>query len=110
MSDPVGNVQHCFTPLAAYIVDTPETAMLACVCRKTSPFTMASYLQFGYSFWHPPCTRSIMLDQLASITVNPAHLKAYFDACTEHRLNGVYTPFWMDWLLTDPSIFLIGVQ
>ncbi|KAG1847303.1 hypothetical protein DFJ58DRAFT_843203 [Suillus subalutaceus] len=28
MSDPVGNVRHCFTPLAAYIVDTPEAAML----------------------------------------------------------------------------------
>ncbi|KAG0692181.1 hypothetical protein DFH29DRAFT_1009184 [Suillus ampliporus] len=24
MSDPVGNVCHCFTPLVAYIVDTPE--------------------------------------------------------------------------------------
>ncbi|KAG6374246.1 hypothetical protein JVT61DRAFT_4259 [Boletus reticuloceps] len=31
MSDPVGNVQYCFTPLAAYIVDTPEACMLACV-------------------------------------------------------------------------------
>ncbi|KAG1785392.1 uncharacterized protein HD556DRAFT_1202432, partial [Suillus plorans] len=47
MSDPVGNVWHCFTPLAVYIIDTPEAAMLACVCGKTSPFTMASYLQFG---------------------------------------------------------------
>ncbi|KAG1900141.1 uncharacterized protein F5891DRAFT_980434 [Suillus fuscotomentosus] len=28
MSDPVGNVRHCFAPLAAYIVDTPEAAML----------------------------------------------------------------------------------
>jgi hypothetical protein len=52
MSDPVGNVRHCFTPLAAYIVDTPEAAMLACVRGKTSPFTMASYLQFGDNFRH----------------------------------------------------------
>ncbi|KAH7920650.1 hypothetical protein BV22DRAFT_1107578 [Leucogyrophana mollusca] len=36
MSDPVGNIRYCFTPLAAYIVDTPE----AC---KTSPFTMATF-------------------------------------------------------------------
>ncbi|KAF8436374.1 hypothetical protein L210DRAFT_3319453, partial [Boletus edulis BED1] len=47
MSDPVGNLQHCFTPLAAYIVDTPEACMLACVCGKTSPVTMASYKEFG---------------------------------------------------------------
>ncbi|KAG0705985.1 hypothetical protein DFH29DRAFT_799255 [Suillus ampliporus] len=31
MSDPAGNVCHCFTPLAAYIVDTPEACMLACM-------------------------------------------------------------------------------
>ncbi|KIK45260.1 hypothetical protein CY34DRAFT_22595 [Suillus luteus UH-Slu-Lm8-n1] len=30
MSDPVGNIRHCFTPLAAYIINTPEAAMLAC--------------------------------------------------------------------------------
>ncbi|KIK20406.1 hypothetical protein PISMIDRAFT_48557, partial [Pisolithus microcarpus 441] len=30
MSDPVGGLRHCFTPLAAYIVDTPEACMLAC--------------------------------------------------------------------------------
>jgi hypothetical protein len=108
MSDPVGNVRHCFTPLAVYIVDMPEAAMLACVRRKTSPFTMASYLQFGDSFRHPPHTRSITLDQLASITVDPAHLEAYFDASAEYRLKGVCTPFWMDWPLADPSIFLMS--
>jgi hypothetical protein len=108
MSDPVGNVWHYFMPLAANIVNMPEAAMLACVCRKTSPFTMASYLQFGDSFWHPPHTHSITLDQLASITVNPAHLEAYFDACTEYRLNSICAPFWMDWPLTDPSIFLMS--
>ncbi|KAG2112324.1 uncharacterized protein F5147DRAFT_771380 [Suillus discolor] len=87
MSDPVGNVQHCFTPLAVYIVDTPEAAMLACVRGKTSLFTMASYLQFGDSFWHPSHTRSITLDQLDSITVDPNDLEAYFDTCAEYRLN-----------------------
>ncbi|KAG2738995.1 hypothetical protein P692DRAFT_201730262 [Suillus brevipes Sb2] len=64
MSDPVGNIRHCFTPLAAYI--------------------------------------------LASITVDPTDLEAYFDACTESRLNGVCAPFWMNWPLADPSIFLMS--
>ncbi|KAG2143329.1 hypothetical protein BD769DRAFT_1297671, partial [Suillus cothurnatus] len=62
MSDPVGNIRHCFTPLAAYI--------------------------------------------LAGIMVNPDDLEAYFEACADSRLNGVHAPFWMDWPLADPSIFL----
>ncbi|KAG1790046.1 uncharacterized protein HD556DRAFT_1446399 [Suillus plorans] len=40
--------------------------------------------------------------------VNPTDLRAYFDACTEYRLNGICTPFWMDWPLADPSIFLMS--
>jgi hypothetical protein len=66
MSDPVRNVQHCFTPLAAYIVNMPEAAMLACVRRKTSPFTMASYLQFGDSFGTP------LIPALSRLTSSPA--------------------------------------
>ncbi|KAG1732353.1 hypothetical protein EDB19DRAFT_1640230 [Suillus lakei] len=31
MSDPVGNLRYCFTPLASYIMDTPKAAMLTCV-------------------------------------------------------------------------------
>ncbi|KAI6027166.1 hypothetical protein EDC04DRAFT_2549655, partial [Pisolithus marmoratus] len=46
MSDPIGNLHHCFTLLAAYITDTPEACMLACVHRQMSPVTMASYKNF----------------------------------------------------------------
>ncbi|KIJ12071.1 hypothetical protein PAXINDRAFT_15099 [Paxillus involutus ATCC 200175] len=31
MSDPAGNLQHCFTPLTAYIADTPKACMLPIV-------------------------------------------------------------------------------
>ncbi|KAG1748824.1 uncharacterized protein EDB91DRAFT_1047398, partial [Suillus paluster] len=31
MSDPLGNLRYCFTPLASYIVDTPKACMLGCV-------------------------------------------------------------------------------
>lgn len=106
MSDPVGNVRHCYTPLAAYIVDTPEACMLACVRGKTSPFTMASYLEFGDSFRHPECTRSVTLEQLANIKADPNNLEAFFEACAEYRLNGVHAPFWMYWPYADPSVFL----
>ncbi|KAG0702891.1 hypothetical protein DFH29DRAFT_804305 [Suillus ampliporus] len=63
MSDPVGNVRHCFTPLAAYILN--------------------------------------------SIATDPNDLEAYFNVCVEHQLNGVYSPFWVDWPLADPSVFLM---
>ncbi|KAG2106894.1 hypothetical protein BD769DRAFT_1675747 [Suillus cothurnatus] len=106
MSDPVGNVRHCYTPLAAYIVDTPEACMLVCVRGKTSLFTMASYLEFGDNFRHPECTRSVTLEQLANIEADPNNLEAFFEACAEYRLNGVHAPFWMYWLYADPSVFL----
>ncbi|KAG1807617.1 uncharacterized protein BJ212DRAFT_1281805, partial [Suillus subaureus] len=107
MSDLVGNVRHCFMPLAVYIIDTPEAAMLACMHGKTSPFTMASYLQFGDHFWHPARTHAIILAQLASIAVDPNDLEVYFEACSEHQLNGVHAPFWKGFPHTDPSIFLM---
>lgn len=47
MSDPCGYSRFCFTALAAYIVDTPEAALIACVTGKTSHLTMADYRKFG---------------------------------------------------------------
>ena len=38
-----GDMQYCFTPLASYICDTPEAAMLAAVGGKTSPLMMAMF-------------------------------------------------------------------
>ncbi|KAG1852755.1 hypothetical protein DFJ58DRAFT_728406 [Suillus subalutaceus] len=86
MSDPVGNLRYCFTPLASYIVDTPEACMLACVWGQTSPVTMATYL--------------------ASIECDPQDIEAYFAACAPFRLSGVARPFWCDWPLADPPHFL----
>ncbi|KAG2344597.1 hypothetical protein BDR05DRAFT_998986 [Suillus weaverae] len=106
MSDPIGNVRHCYMLLAAYIIDTPEACMLACVHGKTSPFMMASYLEFGDNFCHPKWTHHITLDQLAKIQVDPNDLKGYFDACAIYCLNGVHVPFWQDWPFACPSVFL----
>jgi hypothetical protein len=47
MSDPAGNSRFCFTPLVAYIADSPEAAMLAGVGGKTSHITMAYDKTFG---------------------------------------------------------------
>jgi Plavaka transposase len=106
MSDPVGNLRHCFTPLAAYILDTPEACMVACVRGKTSPVTMASYKEFGDATRQDPRTRATTLAQLARIPCNPIDVERYFAQCKQFRLSGVSAPFWRDWPLSDPANFL----
>ncbi|KAI6033568.1 hypothetical protein BKA83DRAFT_14615 [Pisolithus microcarpus] len=106
MSDPTGNLRHCFTPLAAYIVDTPEACMLACVCGKTSPVMMASHKDFSDAFWHERCTGARTLSQLSRIQCDPNDLERYFAQCKEFRLSSVAEPFWRNWPLTDPANFL----
>ena len=109
MSDPYGSLRDCFTPLAAYIVDTPEAALIAGVGGKTSPVTMASHKQFGDPFKHEPRTASTTLTQLHFITTkaNPnGDLKAYLKEAKKFRLSGVDKPFWRDWPLAEPSLFL----
>jgi len=108
MSDPLGNFQHCFTPLAAYIVDTPESALLFSIAGKTSSMTMATYKQFGNNFRHEPCTASMTLTQLQAIedNIHPWNLEVYVEEAKNHHLCGVHQPFWGDWPMSDPSVFL----
>jgi hypothetical protein len=108
MEDPLGLRRVCFPPLAAYIVDTPESALVACVAGKTSSVTMASYKQFGDDYRHEPRIPSISLALLHAVesVVDPWELEAYVKETMKHRLNGVHRPFWRDWPLADPSVFL----
>ena len=108
MSDPLGSLRYCFTPLVSCIVDTPESAVYACVAGKTSSVTMANYKQFGDSFQHEPRTASTTLAQLQAIEseTDPWDLPAYVREAKKHRLNGVHRPFWRDWPLAEPSLFL----
>ncbi|KAG6374954.1 hypothetical protein JVT61DRAFT_3709 [Boletus reticuloceps] len=103
LSNPVGHSRYCFTPFAGCIVDYPEACMITCVRGKTSPLTLANYTQFGDDFHHPERTKAMTLAQIRSITVEPNNLVSFFNACANHRLNGVHTPFWRDWLLSEPS-------
>ncbi|KAG6908908.1 hypothetical protein DXG01_002789 [Tephrocybe rancida] len=110
MSDPVGQLRYCFTPLAGYIVDTPESALLAGVMGQTSSVTMASVKEFGDPFRHEPRTAAktlAMLEELAS-KVNPQDMEAYVKQAKHEdvRLSGVHLPFWRDWPLSDPVHFL----
>jgi hypothetical protein len=108
MEDPLGLRRICFPPLAAYIVDTPESALVACVAGLTSSITMASYKQFGDDYRHEPRTPSITLAHLHAIEsiVDPWELEEYVNESMKYRLNGVHRPFWRDWPLADPSVFL----
>lgn len=106
MSDPAGNLRYCFTPLAAFIADTPEACMVACVRGKTSPVTMASYKEFGDATRQEPRTRTTTLAQLARIECDPNDVERYFAQCKYFRLSGVAEPFWRDWPLSDPARFL----
>ncbi|KAI6000086.1 hypothetical protein EDD15DRAFT_2160191 [Pisolithus albus] len=47
MNDPRGNLRYCFTPLAAWIADTPEESLLVGTSIKASPVTMATANEFG---------------------------------------------------------------
>ena len=109
MSDPYGSLRYCFTPLAAYIVDTPEAAMLAGVGGKISHVTMAGHKQFGDPFKHESRTASTTLAQLHVVATNAdpnGDLKAYFKEAKKYRLNAVDKPFWRNWPLAEPSLFL----
>ncbi|KAJ4493089.1 hypothetical protein C8J55DRAFT_586243, partial [Lentinula edodes] len=111
MSDPLGQLRVCFTPLASAVVDTPEATLIACVggSAKTSPFTLAMYKDYGDSFRHPPRLSSATLDTIDSIqarNIFPQDLPAYQRASVAVRTNGVVHPFWRDWALAEPFEFL----
>lgn len=54
MTDALGYIRNCFTPLVAYIADLPEQQLIACVTKNSSPITTATLPQFGNPFSHPP--------------------------------------------------------
>jgi hypothetical protein len=112
LPDTKGNLRYCFTPLAGYIVDTPEAAMLACVGGKTSPITMAMFKQFGDPFRYEPRTAATTLAQLSVVKskVAPADLQAFFREAQRFRLNGVSDPFWRNFMCEDPLCrFTMGI-
>jgi len=105
--DPWGHSRYCFTPIASYIVDTPEAALLATVGGKTSPVTMATYKKFGDDFLHEPRTSSTTLAQIAvaASIADPDNIEAFFREAQKFRLNGVHIPFWRDVAMSCPSKF-----
>jgi hypothetical protein len=107
MNDPIGNLRYCFTPLAAYIADTPELSLMACTGPKAFPFTIAMSKNLGDLVLHPLCLGSHTLTaiQKACKKCSPTDYKAFLNIAKELFLNSVIEPFWEDWLLLCPSLF-----
>ena len=104
LSDCAGKIRYCFTPLVAYIVDTPEATALTGVAGKTSHLTTATYKQFGDPFQHQPRTAGSILASLATLAAHfdPSDVAIYTsNAKKMFRLNGVDLPFWRNWHLPD---------
>ena len=107
MSDFIGDLRWCYTPLVGYIADTPEAGALTGVAGKTSHITTATGSQFGDDHRHPPRTSSSILASLATLSssIDPWNVAAYTqEAKTVHRLNGVHRPFWRDWVLPTGAL------
>ena len=68
MSDPVSNLRYCFTPLVAYIADTPEQSLLAGISPKALPVSTATYKEFGNPVPHP----RVLLRELFKTLNKPA--------------------------------------
>ena len=109
MSDPIGNLRRCHTPLVAYIADTPEQSLMACTSPKVSPVSTAIYKEFGDGIRHPPRTAADTLRVIKVMCTEspPTDLINFLKAAKTYRLNGVFEPFWRDYFGSSPSRFLL---
>ncbi|KAJ7302442.1 hypothetical protein DFH08DRAFT_1089772 [Mycena albidolilacea] len=109
MTNSVGQLLRCHTPLAAYIVDTPEAADIACVSGKTSHVTMAQHKTFGDPIRQEERTGESTWLKICAVNsrVDPWDIFEYQKESKKLRLSGVHLPFWRDWSLsTNPARFL----
>ena len=106
MSDPVGNLRYCYTPLASWIADTPEESLLVGTGPKASPVTTAMYKNFGDDHRHPSRTAETTLVAIhtACQKYSPTDYKNFVKAAKSLFLNGIVEPCWKGW--ADPSKFL----
>ena len=107
LSDCAGKTHYCFTPLVAYIVDTPEAMALTGVAGKTSHLTMVTYKEFGDPFRHPPRTADSILESLDILAeeFDPSQIAVYTNNMrTMFYLNGVHLPFWRDWFMPGGTL------
>lgn len=110
MTDALGYIRSCYTPLVAYIADLPEQQLIACVAKNASPVTTATLAEFGDATPHPPRNGSSTLKQIEDLCreVDPWDLASFQRKAKAMKLLGVHLPFWRNWRFADPAIFLNG--
>lgn len=108
MSDPVGNLHYCFTPIALWIVDMPEECLLVAIGPKASLITTATSNNFGDPYQHLPrtATKTLTAIRVACSKRSPTDYKHFLEAIKQLSLNGVIKPFWLGWALSNPCDFI----
>lgn len=108
MNDPRGNLRYCFTPLVAYIADTPEQSLVVCMGPKVSSMSTATYKEFGDDTPHEPRTAEHILQAIGALCAraDPDDFASFLKEARSRGLNGVYEPFWRNWPLSDPANFM----
>ena len=105
MSDPIGNLQYCYMPLAVYITDTPEQSLVSCTSTRASPISTAFHGQFGLHPCHTADQTRCKIHAICS-KCDPDDFIKFLKFANEYSLNGVDVPFWIDWPLLNPAYFL----
>ncbi|KAF9219017.1 hypothetical protein BS17DRAFT_804598 [Gyrodon lividus] len=92
MTNGLGCIRNCFTPLINYIADLPEQQLVAC---------------FGDGQFYPPCSgiSTLQLIQQVCSEVDPWDIKKFQKQAKLVKLLGVHQPFWRDWKFADPAFF-----
>lgn len=110
LTDAIGHIRKCYTPLISYIADLPEQQLISCMSNNASPITVAELPQFGNPTPAEPRTRDAILQQIRDLcaVVHPWDLANFQKAAKRVKLLGVHKPFWHDWKFAEPSLFLTG--
>ncbi len=110
MCDAEGFLRRVRAILLAHIADYPEQQLIACASGSASPISVAVGDGLGSRHMQPLRTGKVILERIRQLVTKPNYsvtvLGRYVKARRDLQLNGVYAPFWRDWLFAEPSIFL----
>ncbi|KAN0101069.1 hypothetical protein V8E55_001053 [Tylopilus felleus] len=99
MVDPFGDIRHCFMPLL----------LIAGVSKNTSLITEASIKQFGDGNRYTPHAGEKTLERIydTAQVMDLWNLDRFQKCAKALLLLGVHLPFWRDYCLSNPAIFLV---
>ena len=94
MSDPIGNLQYCFTSLTSWIADTPEESLISPTDPKALPVTITVSKNFGDPHPHPSHTveKTLLVIRSACSKSPPKDYKNFLKVIKLLGLNGIVDP------------------